>query len=539
MSPPRKGRAAAVIVSLAVMGSRFFGLLREQVFAAMFGASSNMDAFLAAFQIPNLLRDLFAEGALSTAFTTVFAKTAEKEGDAPAWRLGSLLISTLILILGILCVAGIVFSPLLVNATSLGFHAVPGKFELTVHLTRILFPFILFISLAAAVMGMLNARFVFGVPALAPLSFNLVSVIGGVGLAFYMEPQASWIHPHFTSRALIGVAIGVLLGGLAQLAFQLPALWRQGFRFRWRLDFRDPGLRAIWYLMGPALIAASVVEINILVNAQFASTIDGARSWLSYAFRIIYFPIGMFGVAIATVTLPSIARFEANKDRASFGRQVEEAIRLSLFMTIPTAIGLFVLAPDIINVIYERGAFSAASTAHTAAALRAYAAGLAGYAGAKVLVPCFYALGLPKIPLRISLLAVLINLVLNAVLILVFRLGHVGVAAATACVAIVNFSQLAWRLRREVPLGALHGWIKLLLLLTAGGLLCGIGAWGVSAALEPVLSPHLIGRIVRLLSGVTAGALLYAAFTWLCGLPETRTAARIVLNKLNRKRNAA
>ncbi len=535
MHPPRKGRAAALIVSSAVMGSRVLGLIREQVFAAMFGAGQHLDSFLAAFQIPNLLRDLFAEGALSTAFTTVFAKTAEKEGDAPAWRLANLVITTMILLLGVICVAGVWLSPLLVNLTSYGFHTVPGKFEQTVALTRIMFPFILVISLSAVVMGMLNARFVFGIPAMAPMAYNLVSVATGVAMAFLFDPQENWRHPHFTSRALLGVATGVMLGGLAQLMVQLPTLWRQGFRFHWKINFKDPRLLEVWQLMWPALIAASAVEINILINSQFASGIDGGRSWLTCAFRLVYFPIGMFGVAIATVLLPSVARFEANHDRTSFGRHVEESLRLSLFMTIPAAVGLFALAPQIIKLIYQHGAFTAEATSQTAAALRAYTFGLAGYAGSKVLIPCFQALSKPTIPLRVNAIAIGVNLALNVTLVMGFHFGHIGVASATAGVSLVNFAQLAWILRRDVPLGSLKSWLNLLVVLSAGGLLGGLGAWGAARFLDSVLPDTLAGQTLQVIGSVGIGVSLYGAFTLACRLPESRLALRLILNKRIRR----
>ncbi|MGQ9663226.1 MAG: lipid II flippase MurJ, partial [Kiritimatiellia bacterium] len=267
---------AAGIVAAAVIGSRVLGLVRELVFAAMFGAGRFLDAFLAAFQIPNLLRDLFAEGVLSTAFTTTFAKVGETESREAAWHLADVVFSTLLVVMGSICVAGIITSPLIVQITSFGFHAIPGKFELTVRLTRILFPFILFLSLAAVVMGILNARFIFGVPASASTVFNLVSVVFGVLLAYLFDPQANWLRPHFTERALYGVSLGVLLGGLAQLAMQLPSLWRLGYRYHWRFDPRDAGLRHIWGLMWPSLIAGAAVQVNVLVNGMFASQIDGA-----------------------------------------------------------------------------------------------------------------------------------------------------------------------------------------------------------------------------------------------------------------------
>ena len=241
-------RRAAGIVGLAVVASRLFGLAREIVFAAMFGAGKLLDVYIAAFRIPNLLRDLFAEGALSISFTTLFTRAWDKEGDGPAWALANLILSAMIFLMGILCVVAVAVAPALVEATNFGFHNVPGKFELAVQLTRILFPFILFVSLAAAVMGMLNARFVFGVPASASTVFNIVSIVAGVGLAYAFDAgaRADWRHPVFDERALYGVCLGVLLGGVAQLAVQLPSLYRLGFRFRWRLDLRDPRLGELW-----------------------------------------------------------------------------------------------------------------------------------------------------------------------------------------------------------------------------------------------------------------------------------------------------
>lgn len=534
-STPRHGRAAAMLVSLAVLGSRLLGVVREQVLAAMFNAGAGMDALLAAFQLPNLFRDLFAEGALSTAFTTVFSRTAEQEGDDAAWELGRLTVSLALLAVGLLCLVGLLAAPALVNLTSYGFHAVPGKFEQTVQLARILFPFLLFLSLAALAMGMLNARFVFGVPALAPMAFNLVSIMAGTALAYGIEPQTDWLHPRFTERALAGVAVGMLLGGLAQLAVQCPTLWRQGFRFGWRFRWRDPRLRAVWRLMWPALIAASTLEVNVLVNGQFASSIDGARSWLSFAFRIMYVPVGLFGVAIATVLLPAVSRHAARNNRTAFGKQTEESLRLSLFLALPAAAGLAALAPELVRLLFEHGAFTPFSTAQTAAALRAYAIGLAGYASLKVLVPCFHALNLPRIPLRVNLTAIGVNLALNALLVLVFDFGHVGVAAATAGVILANVAQLAARLHRETPLGSGRDWGRLAVGAGGGSLLAGAAAWAVARALAPQLGPSLAGQALLLIAASAAGAALYGGVTLVCGLPEPRLA----LDALRRRRRPA
>ena len=516
------------------MSSRVLGLVREQVFAAMFGATKLMDAYLAAFQIPNLLRDLFAEGALSTAFTTTFAKTQEEEGPGPAWELASILLSTLLVVLGAICVVGIIASPLLVQVTSFGFHQVAGKFELTVRLTRILFPFILLVSLAAVVMGMLNARFIFGLPASASTVFNIVSVVCGVGLAYVFDPQPDWRHPHFTQAALYGVSAGVMVGGLAQLVMQLPALWRLGYRFRWKAAFGDPRLRRVWSLAWPSMIAGAAVQVNVLVNALFASEINGGRSWLSYAFRLMQFPIGVFGVAIATVTLPAVALLHARKDRAAVGRTVEESLRLAFYLTVPATLGLVALAPDIIGVIYQRGEFTAADTGRTAAALRAYAIGLSGYAGLKVLQPCFYALDRPQTPLRVSLLGIGINLALCLAMVKAFHLGHVGLAASTGILALVNFVQLAAYLRRDVKYGGAKAWLGFMAAVGLAGLACGVAAWAVPVWIAG-WGHGLAWRIATVILAVAAGGGAYLAVSMLLKVNESRAAIGLISRRLGLK----
>lgn len=527
-------RKAAGIVGLAVMGSRILGLVREVVIAGMFNAGKCLDAFLAAFQIPNLLRDLFAEGALSTAFTTVFTKTHEKEGERPAWHLASLLFSALILIMGVICLIGIVASPILVQITNFGFHQVPGKFELTVRLTRLLFPFIILVSLASVVMGILNARCIFGLPASASTVFNLVSVSSGVFLAYVFDPQADWRHPHFSEPALYGVTLGVMLGGLAQLGMQLPALWKLGFRFKWELNFSDPRLRQVWALAWPSMIAGAAVQVNVLINGMFASEIDGARSWLNCAFRMMQFPIGIFGVAIATVTLPAVARLHAKGEMAEAGKTIEEALRLALFLTLPAAVGLAVLAPEIIQVIYQHGHFSADSTAATAAALRAYAVGLAAYAAIKVLTPCFYALNRRRTPLNVSLVGIGLCIVLNYTLVKVFHLGHVGLAATTGCIAILNFGQLAFYLRRHVHFGAVRNWGRFLILVGGASGVCGLAAWLLKLWLV-VLGQSFAMLVLALGIEIGVAGLVYLGLTLVFRISETHYLVDLMRRKLLRR----
>lgn len=525
---------SAGIVGLAIIGSRLFGLVREVVFASMFGAGRLLDAYLGAFQIPNLLRDLFAEGALSTAFTSSFTKLWETEGQDRAWKLTHLIISTVILVLGLISLLGIAASPLLVEMTNHGFHAEPGKFELTVQLTRILFPFILFVSLAAVVMGILNSRHIFGLPASASTAFNIVSVIAGVLLAYVLDPQKSWRHPHFTERALYGVCLGVLLGGLAQLAIQLPALWRLGYRPAWKINFRDADLRHVWALMIPSVIAGAAVQVNVVINGSFASHIDGGRAWLNCAFRLMQFPIGVFGVAIATVTLPAVARQHALKDLSAFGRTVKESLRLGFYLTIPASIGLAVMAEPLIRVIYQHGRFSAWQTLQTAHALQAYVIGLAGYAGIKVLAPCFVALNEPKIPQRVSLLGIGINLISNSAMVLLFHFGHVGLALTTGMVALINFGQLAYHLRKHVDFGHWPEWTPFLAKVIGASVLCGLAAHYDWVFLQRWNNGHLLISALCLGLSMATGGLVYFGVTHFFNLPETTMAVNIVQRKLRR-----
>jgi len=290
------GRSART-VSLAVLGSRVLGLVREQVLAALFGAGREFDAFVTAFRIPNLLRDLFAEGALSAAFVTTFTKKLTTDGDTGAWRIANLVLNALLVILSGITIIGILAAPVIVKLIAPGFADVPGKLELTVMLTRIMFPFLLLIALAALAMGMLNAKQRFGIPASASMMFNIGSILGGVGLAF-------WLDPHLGPRAMIGMSIGTLIGGAAQLLIQIPSLFAVGYRYQPILDWRDPDFRRVLTLLGPAVLGVAAVQINVFVDNWFASFFgNGAVAWLNCAFRLMQFPIGLFGVAIAVVTV--------------------------------------------------------------------------------------------------------------------------------------------------------------------------------------------------------------------------------------------
>lgn len=447
-APGRVARSASV-VSLAVMGSRVLGLVREQVFAAFFGVSMYSDAFIAAFRIPNLLRDLFAEGALSAAFVSTFSQWLVTRGERAAWRLANLVLNGLVLVLTAVTILGILMAPGIVGLIARGFEAVPGKMALTIEMTRIMFPFIILVAMAAVAMGILNSRDRFGIPASASTFFNIGSIVGGLALAHLLDPS-------FGPRAIVGWAIGTLIGGALQFLIQVPSLRRVGFRYEPVVSFRDPGVRQILALMGPAIIGAAAVQINVFVNTNFASYLgDGPVSWLNYAFRLMQFPIGVFGVALGMATLPTISRAAARQDLAEFRRTLVASLGLVFFLCIPAACGLAVLGEPIIRLIYERGRFTSSDTEQTAAALAFYAIGLAGYAAIKVLAPAFYALHDARTPMRISLISIATNYTFNHVLVRELGFGHRGLALSTSLVALFNFFALLELMRRRI--GHLEG----------------------------------------------------------------------------------
>ena len=524
----RLNTKAAGLIGLAVMCSRLLGLLREQIFAALFGGGMAMDAFTAAFRIPNLLRDLFAEGALSMAFVTTFSKTIARGGDEDAWRLANKVATMTASLLGVLCIAGMVFSPQLVALLAPGFG--PEKAALTAQLTRIMFPFILLVSIAALVMGMLNAKNRFGMPAMASSFFNIGSIVGGVVLGY-------WIDPHFGTRALIGLAFATVIGGALQLAVQLPSLARLGYRFRPDIHWRDPGVKAILLLMGPAVIAASTTQINVLVNSMFASTLgDGAIFALAIAFRLMQLPLGLFGVALGTVTLPLLSRLVVAGKTQEFRSELARAIRWALLLTLPSMAGLMMLAEPIISVLYQHGKFTADQAAQAAGALRFYAIGLGGYAALKVLVNAFYALDRRKTPMLVSFLAVGTNLLFNWVF--TFRLGwgYQGLAFSTGCVAAFNFLLLYFLMQSH--LAGLESRRLLLMLVkvaVASASLVAVCAASSHWLLADWQHQAFLPKIAALLATVMAGAGAFAGTGILLHIEELKELRDAVLRRLRRR----
>jgi putative peptidoglycan lipid II flippase len=423
------------------MTSRILGLARDQVLASMFGAGDAMDAFNVAFRIPNVVRDLFAEGAMTAAFVPVFMRQLASGERAAAWRLGNNAINALLVVTGMLVVGGIAFARPLVAAFAADYAAVPGKLELTVLLTRIMLPFLTLVAIAAVFMGMLNSLHRFFVPALAPAMFNVATIV----CALLFVP----LMPRFGVPPITAIAIGALVGGFGQLLIQWPLLRREGFAYRPFLDWKQDALRRVLLLMGPGTIGLAATQINVFVNTVLATHEGtGAVSWLNYAFRLMYLPTGLFGVSIATATVPAVSRQAAQHNDVAVRSTLADGLSLMLVLNVPATVGLIALSHPIVRVIFERRAFLPSDTLATAAALQFYAVGLLGYSIVRIAAPTFYALGDSRTPVQISVVAVLVNAVLNVVLAELF--GYRGLALGTSIAALFNAAGLLWLLRRRL-----------------------------------------------------------------------------------------
>lgn len=526
---------ATGIIAGATFLSRILGLVREQVFAYFFGAGLYTDAFQIAFRIPNLLRDLFAEGAMSSALVPVYTKAKVQHGDAYSWRLVSNVIVSLVLVLGTISVVGILFADSLVAIYAPAFSETPGKHELTVSLTRILWPFLPMVVLAAVWMGVLNSRDRYATPALAPTIFNLASILAAFFLCPYMEPLFG-LHP------IYGMAIGAFLGGLGQWLIQVPALYKEGFRFSFTLNWADPELKRVAVLMGAGTFALAATQVNILVNSMMASGQgDGAVSWLNYAFRLMQFPIGVFGVAISTATLTRVSHEAASSDIAAVGRSVVSSLRMVLALTVPSAVGLAVLGVPIISVIYEHGLFTQEDTIATAGALACYALGLSAYSGIKVLVPVFYALGRSKVAVISSGLSVALNVTLC--IIFVRWWGFRGLALATSMAAILNCGILLILIGRMIEQIDFRSVARCALVTVVASSVMALALWYLLSVVQiPVVGAvsadsvwAKMGFSVRLLflfGSLLTGVACYWGCARVLGLNEVTGVTQLVLGRI-------
>ena len=508
------------MLSLATLLSRLLGLVREQLLALTLGTSAPAEAYLIAFRIPNLLRDLFAEGALSAAFIPAYSR-ADHESAERGFALVRRLLTLLAIILTFVCGLGILIAPLLVDALASGFSAIPGKAELATSLTRVMMPILPFISFAAVAMGMLNSRDRFALPSLAPALFNVVNIViaGALYKAGLPKEQVAY-----------GWAMGALLGSAAQFLVQWPGLRREGFRFRPDFHFKDPLIRDILVTMGPATIGLAAVQINIFISSNYASTEPSAVAWLSYAFRLLYRPMGLFGVAVGTVAGARLSRLVASGSGSETHAQIAQALRLLLFLTLPSALGLICAGRPIVRLIFEHGAFRPADTTATATVLAWMSIGLVAYASTKVFIPYFYAVKRPRVPLFASLLAVGANLL---TLSLLFEsMGFVAAGLGMALGNLANGGMLLFMYRGPESL------LKRVDLKFVGSVLAASGGMSavvfLSISLLTPAAPGLAGKALGALGPVLLGALTYIGMAVLFRVPEATRVLGMVRQRFAR-----
>ena len=532
-SDPRGGGAterlakSAGLIGAATAASRLLGLVRDQVLAYFFGAGHQMDAFNVAFRIPNLFRDLFAEGAMSAAFVPAFTRRLAIGGRAEAWRLGNIVINALVLVTLLFVALGIIFTRPLVTILAGKYAEVPGKIELSIDLARMMFPFLTLVAVAAACMGMLNSLRRFAVPALAPAMFNVVAIVVIPLLVPVLEARGS--------APIRAAALATLIGGLAQVVVQWPALRREGFRYRPVLALNDPNLREILLLMGPGMLGLAAVQVNLLVNLLLATSQgEGAISWLGYAFRLMYMPIGLFGLSIATAVLPTLSTDAAREDLGAMRATLSRALRLMLVLNVPATVGLVVLRVPIVSLLFERGSFTAWDTAATATALMFYAPGLVGYSTVKIAVPSFYAIHDSRTPVLVSAVTVALNVVINVTMVRV--LGYRGLALGTAASAIFNAGALLWMLRRR--LGGIDGhrvsvaFFKVL----AASLVMGAAAWGAERWLAQVLpGSSTLVQLARVIASICTALVVLAGAARILRLAEYEDARRLLVTRIARR----
>jgi putative peptidoglycan lipid II flippase len=525
--PPDSALAgSAALIGAATMTSRVLGLVRDQALAYFFGATNAMDAFYVAYRIPNLMRDLFAEGTMSAAFVPTFTRRLTTEGRDAAWQLGNQLINALIVITGVLVVAGIVFAEPLTRLFAQNFSEVPGKLELTIAMTRVMLPFLTMVAVAAACMGMLNSLQRFFAPALSPAMLN-VSVILSIVVLVPLMPRAGF-------EPIMAVAFGFVLGGLGQIAIQYWVLRREGFRYRVTLNPADRGLREVLGLMGPGTIAGAAMQINLLVITILATSQEtGAVSWLTYAFRLMYLPIGVFGVSIATAALPVLSRHAALNELHLMRRTVSHGLRLMLMLMVPATVGLIVLAVPIVRLIFERGSFTQADTQATALALACYAPGIVGYSAVRLAVPSFYALGTSLTPALVSVASVGLNIMLSLVLVQV--LGYQGLALSTAIAALSNAALLLVLLRRRLDGLEESAIANSFARITIAATAMGAAVWLTDGWLTALwTNPGLLTQLLIVASDIGVGLAVLGAAAHLLGIAEFKQARNELLARLTR-----
>jgi putative peptidoglycan lipid II flippase len=522
MSETAKITKAAGVVSVATLLSRILGLVRDIVIAAFFGAGPAADAFFVAFRIPNLLRRLFAEGSLTISFIPVFAEYLLKRGRDEAFALARSSWWLLTITLAAVSVLGVLLSPLIVKIIGMGFISSPEKFDLTVLLTRIMFPYIFFVGLVALAMGILNTLGHFAAPACSPALLS-VSMVSSVLL----------ISPHL-EQPILGLGVGVMIGGGLQLTLQIPFMIRKGFRLFVRSPLYHTAIKRIALLMTPAVFGAAVYQINILVGTLLATLLsEGSVSYLYYADRMVQFPLGVFAIALATAVLPSLSKQAAMNDMEGLRSSFSYALRLVFFITIPAMTGLIILREPIISLLFERGAFNAAASHLTAEAVLYYAVGLWAFSGVRIVISAFYSLQDTKTPVKTAVVALLTNIVLS--ILLMGPMRHGGLALATSLASAVNLTLLILALRRRLgrigAKGILESVFKSVICAAVmGGVIGMVGLWAA-----PRCGNSTWYLLIWVLGSVGAGAILYGVLAFLFRSQELGAVVDMARTGLHKK----
>jgi len=493
-------------VSIGTFISRITGLIRLQVIAYFFGYSQATDAFWLAFSLPNLLRALLAEGALSSAFVPVFSEYCSTRGEREAWRLVNNIFSLLLLITGSVVLLGVFFAPFYIPYFAIGFRGNPAQLNLTVYLVQLMWPFLLFISLAALVMAVLNCKGHFTSPAFAPVFFNFSLIISAIIL--------------ISRVGIYSLAIGVIFGGALQLFVQFPSLIKKGFKYQFIISWKDEGVRRVFKLIVPAILGSITLQISVLITRIFASTLPvGSISGLQYAMRLIQFPLGLFPIALSTVIFPHLSSLAAVKDIEGVRESVGMGIKILSFLLIPSSVGLIMLRKELVAVLFQHGAFSLQDTLITSQALFGYCLGLFAMGAVMILTRAFYSLQDVVTPLKVFILSLLVNIAFN--FILIRPLKHQGLALATSLSVIFNMGLLTFWLKRR--LGSIGGYSLLISILKAclASTLMGGGIYLLSLLFN-LLNPDFsfFWMVVYIIFSLVLGVGIIAASSYLMKIEE-------------------
>lgn len=498
----------AGIVIIATIFCRILGLGREIVISNRFGAGIETDAFFIAFMIPNLLRSFLGEGALNSAFIPVFTDYLTNHDRKKAEYFASNILNILIIILMIVVALGIWGAPLLINIIAIGFKTNIYKYQLAVNLTRIIFPYIGFVAVAALFMGILNSYDHFLVPALAPAMLNISVIVFALTLSF--------------KYGIFAIAWGVILGGIGQALIQAPVLIKNKIKYSFVVDFNDPGTKKLLKLLVPAMIGLAITQINVVVDRTLASTlIDGSISALYYSNRLVQFPLGAFGIAISIAIFPTLSKQMAKNNINEFKKSLLFGLKILLFITVPSAVGLMVLKDSLIRLIYEHGIFSRVATNMTASALLYYSIGLFAYACVRLITMSFYALKDAKTPVKIGIYIVFINIALD--LILIRYLAHSGLALATSVAAILNLIILLKVLQDKIGNLELKSQVPFLIKIIISSIFLGIICVLVNNYFSSILDlSNKYNQTIQVIVSIFSGGMVYLISSYILGVKEVR-----------------